>query len=243
LLAALRPAWNTAIFRRSWLHSIESFSTDAALAGRGMVHRCVLDYLGIEFQTPYRTVLELPDGHPSALVHGRKLSIPPVVSTVGCANLKRRADGLVWRVGENRALCRMPNSPSVHRCVAALRSRRAQGDTVGLHAHDTRTVVAFLATARLGVVPLFSTTDLISRHDSTCEARAVQADGMLRQEDRSLKETADSALYKCHPLSTAWSEARGSGRSHDGRPGSLVARTRLHAIRIRLRATLTEDVS
>ncbi len=196
------------------LHGIESFPRlmQRSTEDVAWFTEALLSYLGVEFQIPYRNVLELPDGLPfPRWCTGGKLNI-----TASCLDRwlrdpeSARRTALIWEdeSGESRKLSYAELAFEVHRCVAALRSLGVRkGDAIGLHMPMTpELVVAFLATARLGgvIVPLFSgygTSAIASRLNDAGARVLFTADGMHRRgKIVPLKETADSAMTQVPTL-------------------------------------------
>jgi acetyl-CoA synthetase len=195
-------------------HEIDSFEVlmQRSTADVAWFTEALFDFLGIEFQAPYRSVLDLSQGLPfPRWCPEGKLNI-----TVSCLDRWLRDSrsaaqpALIWEgeSGDIRSCSYADLASEVNRCCLALSELGVKkGDAVGLHMPmSPEIVVAFLATARLGgiIVPLFSgygASAIASRLNDAGARVLFTADGMHRRgKVVPLKETADLAAAQVPSL-------------------------------------------
>jgi acetyl-CoA synthetase len=166
----------------------------------------VLDFLDIQFQTPYSEVVDLSRGiqWPQWCVDGRLNIAYNCVDKWADNPETAGRTAVVWEgeEGDNRALTYAELQAQVNQCANALRQLGlGKGDGVGLHMPMTpEIVVALLAIAKIGgvILPLFSGygAGAIQTRLADAGAKALfTADGFFRRgKTVALKPIADDAL-------------------------------------------------
>lgn len=165
----------------------------------------VLRDLGIEFYTPYETVLDLRDGpaFPRWCVGGRMNIVHNLLDKWQTSEARERV-ALRWEgeEGTTRTYTYAELNAAVGRCANALRSLGlGPGDAVGLYMPMTPELcIAFLAVIKIGavVLPLFSGygPGAIATRLNDARAKAlITANGYTRRGRQvAMKITADEAL-------------------------------------------------
>jgi len=189
-------------------HDIETFDglMDRSTKDVAWFTDAVLRYLDIQFQRPYKEVVDLSAGiqQPSWCVGGN-LNIAHNCVEKWAADPKTRNNAALIYEGEEgqtRSLTYGELAVEVHRCANALRSLGlGKGDGIGIHMPMTpEIVIATLAIATIGgiILPLFSgygVGALVTRLADAGAKALFTADGFLRRgKIIPLKPTADEAI-------------------------------------------------
>jgi acetyl-CoA synthetase len=168
----------------------------------------VMEDLGIEFYTPYSSVVDLSDGiqFPRWCVGGRMNIVHNCLDRWMGSEAEMRT-ALRWEGEEGRTVTLTYRAlrMEVNRCANALRALGlGKGDAVGLFMPMTpEIVIAFLAIAKIGgiILPLFSGygPSAIASRLSDAGAKALfTSDGAFRRGRAvPMKSVADEALESC----------------------------------------------
>jgi len=172
----------------------------------------ILKFLDIQFQTPYRQVVDLSPGiqRPIWCVGG-KLNIVHNCVDKWAANTDTRDNlALIWEgeEGDSRSLSYSQLAAEVNRCANALRGLGlGKGDGIGLHMPMTPEIcIALLAIAKIGaiILPLFSgygVGAIVARLVDAGAKALFTADGFFRRGSVvPLKPTADKAASQVASL-------------------------------------------
>lgn len=166
----------------------------------------VLRFLGIRFDRPYDTVLDLTDGiaFPRWCVGGEMNIVSSCIDRWASDARHRERPALVWEgeEGRTRTLSYGDLAADVARCANALRALGlGKGDAIGLFMPMTpEIVIALFAIAKIGgvILPMFSGfgAQALSERLADADARALfTADGFFRRgEVVDVKSIADTAL-------------------------------------------------
>ncbi len=197
-----------------YLHDIGSFAElmERSTADVAWFTDALLNYLEIEFQRPYREVVDLSAGiqRPVWCVDG-KLNIVYNCVEKWAADPKTRDQTAVIYEGEEGKITSLTYgelAAEIHRCANGLRSLGlGKGDSIGIHMPMTpEIVVATLAIAMIGgiILPLFSgygAGALVTRLADGGAKALFTADGFWRRgKVVPLKETADKAINQVQSL-------------------------------------------
>ncbi|MCS6805427.1 MAG: AMP-binding protein [Acidobacteriota bacterium] len=172
----------------------------------------VLQFLGIQFDTPYRQIVDLSRGiqWPQWCVGGQLNITKSCLTPSAIHHMTANVPAVIWEgeEGARRTMSYAELNADVERCAAGLRALGlGRGDAVGIHLPMIpETVVALLAVGRIGgiAVPLFSgygpaaiqsrLQDVGAKALFTCDAFPRRGRPVMA------KAVADEAAMQCHEL-------------------------------------------
>lgn len=172
----------------------------------------VLQFLGIQFDTPYRQIVDLSRGiqWPQWCVGGGLNITKSCLTPTAINHLPVNAPAVMWEgeEGTRRTITYAELRDAVERCAAGLRALGlGRGDAVGIHLPMIpETVIALLAIGRIGgiAVPLFSgygPTAIQSRLQDVGAKALFTCDAFPRRgRPVPAKATADEAVARCPEL-------------------------------------------